>query len=259
MSADNTLAPKQWGAPDDDARFLFTTRLGGVSVGPFAGLNLSLRVGDDPAAVAENRRRLAAVLPAPPKWLRQVHGGRIICADEAAGATGTAGVGGAMEIEEGWVGDGVLSFSPGVVCGVLTADCLPVLLRAKGDGVCAAHAGWRGLAAGVLENAYAALRARSDAAIAARIGPGISAARYPVGEEVRAALRRGRGDDAFFSPTGGGKFLADLKGWARRRLLELGADEVTTDPACACSDSARYFSARRDGTTGRMAGLVWRE
>ena len=226
------------------ARVLFTTRCGGVGVAPFDTLNLSTRAGDSPDAVQENRRRVTECLPSAPKWLRQVHGSRVVCADDADN-----------EPEA----DGAHTFSRGVVCAVLTADCLPVFLCAKGEGVAVAHAGWRGLAGGILENACDALRTQSAAEITARIGPGISAARYPVGEDTKSALRRDAADDAFFTPTKEGKFLADLKGLARRRLLDWGAMEVRVDADCTYSDSARYFSARRDGTTGRMAGLIWRE
>ena len=238
------FAPEtDWGA-DAKTRALFTTRRGGVGVAPFDSLNLSTRAGDSEEAVLENRRRVESRLPSPPKWLRQVHGARVICADDAVSDS---------------EGDGAFTFSRGVVCAVLVADCLPVFLCAKGEAVAVAHAGWRGLAGGILERAFAALRSRSDSEIVARIGPGISARRYPVGEEVRAALSRGKGDDDFFSRTRDGKFLADLKGLARARLLDLGASRAVADSDCTFSDSARYFSARRDGTTGRMAGLIWRE
>ena len=232
-----------WGAADG-VRVLFTTRRGGAGAPPFDALNLSVRAGDAPDIVRENRRRLAEHLPSAPKWLRQTHGNKIVCADRA---------------DDEPEADGACTFSRGVVCAVLAADCLPVFLRAQGEGVCVAHAGWRGVAAGVLENGCNALRQGSAADITARIGPGISAARYPVGEETRAALMRCATDAAFFTPTPDGKFLADLKGLARQRLLDWGATHVQTDPACTYSDPARYFSARRDGVTGRMAGLIWRE
>ena len=237
------FAPQAGREADDDARILFTTRLGGVSSPPFDELNLSPRVGDAEESVAENRRRVAARLPSTPKWLRQVHGARVVCADDAA-----------AEMEA----DGAFTFSREVVCAVMVADCLPVFLCAKGAGVAAAHAGWRGLAGGILESAYSALRARTDAEIVARIGPSISAGCYPTGAEVRDALRRGAMDDDCFAPTDDGKFMTDLKELARRRLLDLGAADVFVDSACTYSDASRYFSARRDGTTGRMAGLIWR-
>lgn len=244
-----------WGAPVG-VRVLCTTRRGGAGVAPFDSLNLSLRAGDAEDAVLENRRRVEAHLPSSPKWLRQVHGNRVARADDV------------LPDEEA---DGAFTFSRGVVCAVMTADCLPVFLCAKENrngrvgvgegwvGVGVAHAGWRGLAGGILERAYSALRAETDGEIVGRIGPGISANCYPVGEEVRAALRRGAADDAYFTPAGGGKFFADLKGLARLQLLDLGASGVVADSDCTFSDSSRYFSARRDGKTGRMAGLIWRE
>ena len=248
---------RDWGVPVG-ARVLFTTRLGGAGVAPFDSLNLSLRTGDSEEAVLENRRRVGERLPSSPKWLRQVHGTRVVCADDAS------------PDEEA---DAAFTFSRGVVCAVMTADCLPVVLCAKkggaggaggagewgGAGVAAAHAGWRGLAGGILERTYSALRTKTDGEIVARIGPGISAGCYPVGDDVRRALSRGAEDDAYFAPAGGGKFLADLKGLARRRLLDLGAARVVVDADCTFSDSSRYFSARRDGATGRMAALIWRE
>ena len=244
------FAPEtDWGA-DAKTRALFTTRQGGVGAAPFDSLNLSTRAGDAEGTVLENRRRVESHLPSPPKWLRQVHGACVVCADDVDSDSGSD-----SEAE----GDGAFTFSRGVVCAVLVADCLPVFLCAKGEGVAMAHAGWRGLAGGILERAYAALRSRAGSEIVARIGPGISQQCYPVGEEVRAALSRGKRDDEFFSRTRDGKFLADLKGLARARLLDSGASRVTLDSDCTFSDSSRYFSARRDGTTGRMAGLIWRE
>lgn len=233
----------EWGA-GPEVRVLFTTRNGGAGAAPFDSLNLSSRVADDAKAVAENRRRVCAFLPSPPKWLRQVHGTRMVRADDAA---------------DGAEADGAFTFSRRVVCAVTTADCLPVFLCAKNAGVAAAHAGWRGLAGGILENACAVLRRETDAEIVARIGPGVSAGRYPVGGEVRAALRRDAADDDCFAPAGDGKWNADLKGLAARRLLALGVSRVFQDPECTYSRPARYFSARRDGVTGRMAGLIWRE
>ena len=259
-----------WNAPPN-VRALFTVRTGGVGSPPFASFNLSTRVGDSPKVVSENRRRLRSLLPSDPKWLRQVHGSRVVCADDAA------------PDEEA---DASFTFSPNVVCAVMTADCLPVFLcaserivgervampsDAKGvagentvhcslssvTGVAVAHAGWRGLASGVLENTVAALRAKTSSPIVARIAPGISAEHYPVGPEVREALLKLSGDESAFIPADGEKWHADLKLLARRRLESSGVSGIVADSACTFSDSARFFSARRDKTTGRMSALIW--
>ena len=261
------FAPEpEWGA-DPGVRARFTTRSGGASAAPFDSLNLSERVSDDAESVAENRRRVCEFLPSRPKWLRQVHGTKMVWADRVGSDSNRVGpdsgrvgpdsnrVGSDADLEA----DGAFTFSRGVVCAVTAADCLPVFLCAKGSGVAVAHAGWRGLAGGILENAYAILRRESSAEIVARIGPGISAECYPVGDEVRTALRRDDADDDCFTPAGGGKWKADLKGLAARRLLALGASRVLRDSECTFSCPSRYFSARRDGPTGRMAALIWRE
>ena len=251
-----------WNAPPN-VRALMTVRTGGVGSPPFASFNLSTRVGDSPKVVSENRRRLRSLLPSDPKWLRQVHGARVVCADDAA------------PDEEA---DASFTFSPNVVCAVMTADCIPVFLCAsdpdtKGvagentvhcslssvTGVAVAHAGWRGLASGVLENTVAALRAKTSSPIVARIAPGISAEHYPVGPEVRAALLKLSGDESAFIPADGGKWHADLKLLARRRLESSGVSGIVADSACTFSDPARFFSARRDKTTGRMSALIWRD
>ena len=254
------FAPEpEWGA-DPGVQARFTTRTGGTSAAPFDSLNLSERVSDDAESVAENRRRVCEFLPSRPKWLRQVHGTKMVWADRVGSDSNRVGpdsnrVGSDADLEA----DGAFTFSRGVVCAVTAADCLPVFLCARGSGVAVAHAGWRGLAGGILENAYAILRRESSAEIVARIGPGISAECYPVGDEVRTALRRDGADDDCFTPAGGGKWRADLKGLAARRLLALGASRVLRDSECTFSCPSRYFSARRDGPTGRMAALIWRE
>ena len=249
-----------WNAPPN-VRALMTVRTGGVGSPPFASFNLSTRVGDSPKVVSENRRRLRSLLPSAPKWLRQAHGSRVVCADDAA------------PDEEA---DASFTFSPNVVCAVMTADCLPVFLcasapDAKGvagentvhcslssvTGVAVAHAGWRGLASGVLENTVAALRAKTSSPIVARIAPGISAEHYPVGPEVREALLKLSGDESAFIPADGGKWHADLKLLARRRLESSGVSEIVADSACTFSDPSRFFSARRDKTTGRMSALIY--
>jgi purine-nucleoside/S-methyl-5'-thioadenosine phosphorylase / adenosine deaminase len=232
-----------WPAPSG-VRALVTTRAGGVSSGPYAGLNLGSRVGDDPERVARNRAVLRACLPSEPRWMKQVHGTRVIAAREAG-----------ADVEA----DGAVSSAAGEVCAVLVADCLPVLLCDRDATVVAvAHAGWRGLSAGVLEAVVAATAVPADALLA-YIGPGIGAQAYEVGEEVRGAfLRSDPGASAAFAPRPGGKHLADLAMLARRRLAACGVRQVYGGGFCTASDR-RFFSFRRDRITGRMAGLIWME
>ena len=228
-------------------RALSTTRAGGVSKAPFDSLNLSLGVGDTPQAVSRNRELLigALALPSTPRWLRQVHGTRVIDA-EGAGHTAQA--------------DGCVAITPGLVCVVLSADCIPILLcDVAGERIAAVHAGWRGLAAGVVESAVHALD-RPAAELLAWLGPGIGRTAYEVGDEVhRAFLNRDPDDDDAFVPSSSGRWLANLADLARRRLSRCGVCAVHSASECTYSDPQRFFSHRRDGPTGRMATLIWRE
>ncbi|HUY84780.1 MAG TPA: peptidoglycan editing factor PgeF [Steroidobacteraceae bacterium] len=238
-----------WGTPDWQAppnvRALCTRRGGGASRGAYASLNLADHVGDAADAVAHNRRSLvdAAGLPAEPVWLHQVHGARV--ADLDAGAPDGAA-------------DAAIARRGGRVAAILTADCLPVLLAADdGAAVGAAHAGWRGLAAGVLEATVRAL-AVPPARLIAWIGPGICGKHYEVGAEVRAALVDGDPAAAgAFQPNARGRYLADLAAVARRRLGALGLERIGVSADCTYGDANRYFSHRRDGLCGRQAALIW--
>jgi len=223
---------------------LITTRDGGVSPGKFASLNLSMRVGDDPHCVARNRAILRACLPAEPAWVAQVHGTAVV---DAARATPDAEA------------DGVVTQSPGEVCAVMTADCLPVLLSDRaGRSVAIAHAGWRGLSGGIVENVVRAMGVPSRDIIA-YIGPGIGARRYEVGEDVRKAfVGRDPAAASSFEPRQNGTYFADLRDLARRRLAAAGVAEVYGGEFCTASEG-RFFSFRRDRTTGRMASLIWLE
>jgi polyphenol oxidase len=225
-------------------RALITTRAGGVSSHEFASLNLSARVGDDPQCVARNRGILRACLPAEPAWVKQVHGTVVI---EASRATPETEV------------DGLVTRVAGAVCAVLTADCLPVLLSDRaGKAVGIAHAGWRGLAGGIIENLVRAMDVPASDLVA-YVGPGIGADRYEVGEDVRRAfVGKNPGTAAAFVSRKNGKYLADLHGLARQRLSAAGVDEVHGAGVCTMSDE-RFFSFRRDRITGRMASLVWLE
>jgi YfiH family protein len=240
-----------WGAPAR-VRALSTRRGGGVSVGRYQGLNLGTHVGDTPAAVAENRRRLraAADLPAEPAWLQQVHGADVLDLDRAAdgGAGAPAGK------------DAAFTRGPGRVCAILTADCVPILLAATdGTAVAAAHAGWRGLAAGVVAATVRALET-APAQLAAWIGPCIGADRYEVGAEVRSAMIAADPQaGSAFRAGSNGKFLADLALLARLQLQALGVARIEAAGECTYADPDRYFSHRRDGQTGRQATLIWLE
>lgn len=235
-----------WPAPKN-VRAVFTLRSGGVSVGPCASLNVATHVQDDPQAVAENRRRIgsAFALPAEPLWLTQVHGARVLRLQAHTGSGAEA--------------DGVVSALSGQVCAIQVADCLPVLFAAQdGSVVGAAHAGWRGLAAGVLESTVAALGV-PPAQLLAWIGPGISAANFEVGAEVREALggaARGAAAAAFV-PNIRRRWQCDLVALTRQRLGALGVGTVQGGRWCTFADAGSFFSHRRDGHCGRMAALIW--
>ena len=225
-------------------RSLVTTRAGGVSSGAFSSLNLSARVGDDPDCVARNRAILGACLPAEPAWMKQVHGTAVVDPERATSETEA---------------DAAVTRRSRCVCVVTTADCLPVFLSERAGRVAGiAHAGWRGLAGGILENTVRAMDAPPEDLIA-YIGPGIGARRYEVGEEVRAAfVKIHPGAASSFSPARDGKYFADLYALARGRLAAAGVAEIHGGGFCTASDE-RFFSFRRDRTTGRMANLIWLE
>ncbi|PKM45838.1 MAG: peptidoglycan editing factor PgeF [Gammaproteobacteria bacterium HGW-Gammaproteobacteria-1] len=229
-----------WPAPPN-VHACATTRAGGVSTEPYASLNLGDHVGDDPAAVAENRARLCRelALPAEPLWLTQVHGTAV-----AEGAGGCA--------------DASVAFGPGTVCTVMTADCLPLLLCDRaGTRVAAVHAGWRGLLAGVIEAAVARLDT-PGAELLVWLGPAIGPDAFEVGEEVRAAfLAEDGGAAGAFRPSPAGRWLADIYALARRRLARCGVNAVYGGELCTYHDAERFYSYRRDGVTGRMASLIW--
>lgn len=222
-----------------------TLRTGGVSAAPFDSFNHGDHTGDAPAAVAANRRRLREqlALPNEPAWLYQVHGAGVVDAEHPV--TGEA--------------DASVASDAGAVCAVLTADCLPVVFCDRA-GSCwgAAHAGWRGLAAGVLEATVAALPAR-PANLMAWLGPSIGPQRFEVGAEVRAAFVDDCVDDFVGFVEGGrrGHFMADLYALARRRLARAGLTDVYGGGLCTVDDSNRFFSYRRNPSTGRMATLIW--
>lgn len=241
--------PAEWIVPEwpvsGRVRALITTRQGGASCNDYAGFNLGECAGDDAHAVASNRRFLRGLLPGEPVWMRQVHGTRVIEA-------GPWSVG-----EEA---DAAVTRTPGRVCAVLTADCLPVLLAdAQGNVVGIAHAGWRGLAAGVIESVVQAMGV-APASLVAYLGPFIEAGAYEVGRDVfDAFVGADAAAAAAFASRGEGKFLADLNLLARQRLMRLGVGSIHGGTLCTYSDPERFYSYRRDGVTGRMASLVWME
>ena len=236
-------------APDtelDGVEIRVSTREGGVSQSPYGSLNLADHVGDKAESVDENRRRLAEALPGDAVcWLNQVHG---VSALEA-----TPGV--VPDADAHWTAARNLPLA------VLTADCLPVVLMAR-DSSCVgiAHAGWRGLAAGVLESLLATMPA-GPALMTAWLGPAISAAAYEVGSEVKATFEQQCGEesgDCFHPSHRQGHWMADLAGLARLRLRRAGVSTITGGGRCTHGESAHFFSHRREGpATGRMATLVW--
>lgn len=229
---------------------LFTTRLGGASKGAYASLNLGAHVGDDPLAVQENRRRVRALLPGTPRWLDQVHGTRVIT------------IGGEDDELSPPEADASVTRMKGRPCAVMVADCLPILLcDARGSCVAAAHAGWRGLAAGVIERTVAAMPV-DPGQLTAWLGPAIGASAFEVGQDVVDAFASlGPDSRAAFRSLPGrpGKYLADIYALASLRLSAAGIEQVHGGGLCTVSAPDRFFSYRRDGQTGRMAAIIWRE
>lgn len=239
-----------WPAPSN-VKALQTTRRGGVSAAPFDSLNLGQHVGDVPLAVARNRMLLNSLLPSEPVWLEQVHGITVADADAADCRV---------------LADACIARQRGSVCVVMTADCLPVLLCDKQGGVVgAAHAGWKGLAAGIIEATVQAMNVAPQN-LMAWLGPAISREAFEVGGEVRAAFVAVHPQAAAaFTPSplraeGGGegeKWFADIYALARIRLNALGITQIYGGSYCTYRESNKFFSYRRDGTTGRMGTFIW--
>ena len=252
--------PADWLRPDWPApahvHGLHTTRAGGVSVPPYDSLNLGDHVGDTAQAVGANRQRLAQALGCEPVFLQQVHGTQVLHLPSPTAAPTP-------------VADACLSLAPQTVCTIMVADCLPVLFTDRaGRCVAAAHAGWRGLAQGVLESTVAAMRqslAGVDAAptLLAWLGPCIGPEAFEVGAEVKAAFEASSPEAGrHFKPLGPGKWLANLSGLARMRLQAAGVASLHGNdggPAwCTVANASRFFSHRRDRVSGRMAACIWR-
>jgi YfiH family protein len=253
MLSDSLLRPQWPAVPQVGA--LMSTRAGGVSIAPWDSLNLGIAVGDDPAAVAENRRRFVAATGAQPLWLQQVHGNRVVRASAALATVELA------QADAAWTDE------PGVACVVQVADCLPVLMAApEGRAVAAAHAGWRGLAGGVVEAALSAVCMAAGCAprdIAVWLGPCIGPRQFEVGADVLQAFGQlpMQADPLRFvaraTADGVPRWLANLPQLARDRLLFAGVQQVSGGGWCTVEDRARFFSYRRDGVTGRLAAAVW--
>ena len=234
-----SLLTPDWPAPSR-VKALTTTRQGGVSVGPYAGLNLGEHVEDDPHHVAANRRLLREHLPDEPWWLTQTHSTRVL----EAGA-------------EGIDGDGSFTSSIQTVCAVMTADCLPILIcDVAGTQVAAVHAGWRGLAGGIVEQAIARFDAPTTALLV-WLGPAIGAQAFEVGEDVRECFVSDAPDDGSAFRVSGERYLADLYALARHRLRRAGVTRVYGGDYCTFSQPELFYSYRRDGQTGRMASMIW--
>jgi YfiH family protein len=251
----------QWLVPDwpdapDNVAVLCTTRRGGVSPAPYddgqgaGGLNLGTHVGDAPKCVERNRDILRSELPCEPVWLSQVHGIGVVDADQ-------------IGLDELPVADASYARRHGTVCAIMTADCLPVLFTdTAGTIVAGAHAGWRSLANGVLEQTVRTMREQGAGEIVAWLGVAIGPYKFEVSEDVRQAfLAREQGDaaalDAAFNPQGAGKYLADIYALARVALRRVDVARVSGGEYCTVSNSGRFYSYRRDGVTGRQASLIW--
>ncbi len=260
MSTQQQWLIPHWAGLPANVGVLSTTRRGGVSPAPYddgmgsGGLNLGTHVGDQPHLVAQNRSIVTAQLPGEPAWLSQVHGTEVV--DLATVMP--------QQVPEA---DASMTTIPGKVCVIMTADCLPVLLcDREGKTVAAAHAGWRGLANGVLERTVESMRAAGAGELMAWMGPAIGQYQFEVGPDVMQAFLAGAVDDsgvrhvtAAFSPIEGkpGKHLCDIYGLARYLLHRAGVMEVHGGEFCTVSNSGRFYSFRRDGVTGRQASLIW--
>ena len=232
----------EWPAPAN-VRTCITTRRGGCSQGPWKGFNLGVHVGDELTHVAANRAELQRVLGCAPAWLNQTHSTEVCKADPAL----------VLDADASWTNE------RNIACTVMTADCLPVLLCNKdGTRVAAAHAGWRGLLDGVLEQTVSKMGSPGYA-LMAWLGPAIGPQQLEVGPEVREAFIAAdtQAEAAFLPSSREGHYLADIYLLARQRLGQAGVTAVFGGDLCTVSEPARYFSYRRDGQTGRFASLIW--
>ena len=252
MRLEDSLILPDWPAPAN-VRAVVTTRHGGVSQAPYDSFNLAFHVGDEAPAVVENRRHLFNLLNeiapcGPPQWLQQVHGTTVIDAFSEPKKR-------AQSVPEA---DAVTSTQRGLPCVVMTADCLPVFFcNETGTRVAVAHAGWRGLCYGVLENTLA--KFENPAEVMCWLGPAIGPDAFEVGEEVRQEFITAypAAVSAFESTSQPGKYLADLYELARQRLTRAGVGMISGGGLCTYTDAERFYSYRRNSQTGRMASVIW--
>ncbi len=247
------LQPDWDGVKPENVDALMTLRSGGVSSGPYGdkegigGFNVGLYCGDVPVCVNMNRRLAAQLVPSDPKWLKQVHGNRVVDAEEAAPE------------EEA---DASTAITPNVVCVVQVADCLPVLIAEKnGKAVAAVHCGWRSLAGGILQNTIYRLRERvndSEAQFIAWLGPRIGDSDFETGSDVLEAMKQTiDGAQVAFTEKSGGKYLCSLTTLARMALLQVGVEEIIEARHSTYANPDLFYSYRRDGKTGRHAAMIW--
>jgi YfiH family protein len=244
----NTAFHSEWIVPDWPApprvRALISTRAGGVSQAPYASMNLGAHVGDEPFAVEKNREILRASLPADPVWMHQVHGNTVVDA---------------TQVNDVPSADAAIAQTRHRICAVMSADCMPLLFAASDARVVGvAHAGWRGMAAGVIEATLEAM-AIAPADCLVYMGPAIGPAAFEVGQDVFDAFVRANEQDerAFTRQASTGKYLADLYTLARLRLTRAGVQRIYGGGFCTYTDAQRFYSYRRDSRTGRMASLIW--
>jgi len=255
MSA-NSILPANWPAPGNIHAFTTLRHGMGVSEAPFDEFNLGNRYseqGDDPGAVEKNRELLVREfsLPAKPHWLRQVHGVNVLRFDSAPEPTGNF-------LQDELVADASVTSKKNVVLSVLTADCLPVLFcNLDGSEIAAAHAGWRGLADGMLENTVGAMQS-SPEKIMAWLGPAAGPRAYEIGVDVRnAIIKHDPAASSAFLPTRENHWLVDLYKIARMRLEAMGVKKIYGGEHCTISETEMFFSHRAEQCTGRMAGIIW--
>jgi len=243
LSETRVIRP-DWPAPAN-VHALSTTRQGGVSAGPWSSLNLGRSCGDDPQHVLQNRRALSKLLPSAPRWLHQVHGINVVDWEHAS--------------EPGVQADAIVASQKGQVCAIMTADCLPVLFcNQAGTHVAAAHAGWRGLAAGVLQATVLAMQCK-PVELMVWLGPAIGPQAFEVGRDVYDAFVDQQPESIHAFNPRGDRWLADLYQLARLALAGVGVSRVFGGGYCTWSEPEKFFSYRRDRVTGRMASLVWIE
>ena len=232
----------EWSVPKT-VQAVFTTRRGGTSEGAFESFNLSFFVGDDQKHVSRNRDLLSEILPSSPLWVTQVHGNKLVKAEDSAPTTKA---------------DALYTSNQRTVCSIMTADCLPVLITSTfGDEVAVAHAGWRGLAAGILKNTIKQFSAAANNLVV-QFGPAISQKNYEVDKDLlEQFLELDHRYQRYFWPNESGKYLADLYGIATHQLEQLNVKQIYGGNYCTYEHSHYFFSHRRAQPTGRMAAMIW--